>query len=60
MLIKGELSEKTLFIEGVPITTIKEKSVKQLGIRYSTELNDQGQTEEFIKEVKSSLKKVVR
>lgn len=60
VVIKGEISERTPCIEGVPITSIKEKSVKYLGKRYTKEMNEQEQTEEVLKELKSSLKKVER
>ena len=58
VVIKGEISERTPYIEGVPITSIKEKSVKYLGKTYTKEMNEQEQTKEVLKELKSSLKKV--
>ena len=41
VVIKGEISERTPYIEGVPITSIKEKSVKYLGKTYTKEMNEQ-------------------
>ena len=51
-VIKKEISERIPYIwKGVPITSIKEKSVKYPGKRCIKEMNDQEQAEEVIKEV---------
>merc|ERR1712142_1297372 len=47
VIIEGKISNKTPSIEGVPITSITEKSVKYLGKLYKT-LNEQEQAEQVL------------
>ena len=58
VIIKGEVSNRTPEIDGNPITSITEKSVKYLGKTYNKSLNEREQTEEILKEVKQGLKKI--
>ena len=55
---KGEVSQKTPRIEGDPITSITEKSIKYLGKQYNRSLNDQEQAEEVLRETNQVLKKI--
>ena len=60
VLIKGEVSRKTPEINGVVISSVADKPIKYLGKVYNRSLNDREQTEETVKELKRSLKKLDR
>merc|ERR1712055_51021 len=56
VIIEGKVSNKTPSIEGVPITSITEKSVKYLGKLYNKTLNEQEQAEQVLVDLKQGLK----
>ena len=58
VIIEGKVSNKTPSIEGVPITSITEKSVKYLGKLYNKTLNEQEQAEQVLVDLKQGLKKI--
>ena len=58
VIIKGKVSQRTPQIEGKPVTSVTEKSVKYLGKWYNKTLNDKEQGEEVLSEVKQGLKKI--
>ena len=58
VIIDGKVSNKTPSIEGVPITSITEKSVKYLGKLYNKTLNEQEQAKEVLADLKQGLKKM--
>ena len=61
VIIKGRISEKTLNINGKPITSIKEKPVKYLdylGKLYTAAMNENDQIDSAVEAVKEDLKKV--
>ena len=58
VIIEGKVNNKTPSIEGVPITSITEKSVKFWGKLYNKTLNEQEQAEEVLVDLKQGLKKV--
>ena len=60
VIIKGEISRKSPEINGTPITSITEKSVKYLGKVYDKSLGDRAQIEEVVREVKGTLRKIER
>ena len=58
VIIGGKVSNKTPSIEGVPITSITEKSVKYLGKWYNKTLNEQEQAGEVLVELNQGLKEI--
>ena len=58
VIIDGKVSNKTPFIEGVPVTSITEKPIRYLGKLYNKTLNDQEQAREVFAELKQGLKKI--
>ena len=60
VLIKGEISKRTPEINGRVISSVADKPVKYLGKTYNKQLNDKEQTEETLKELRNTLKKLDR
>ena len=60
VLIKGEISRRMPEINGSVISSVADKPIKYLGKTYNRSLNDREQTEETVKELKRSLKKLDR
>ena len=58
VIIDGKVSNKTPFIEGVPVTSITEKPIRYLGKVYNKTLNEQEQAREVLAELKQGLKKI--
>ena len=58
VIIDGKVSNKTPFIEGVPVTSITEKPIRYLGKLYNKTLNEQEQAREVFAELKQGLKKI--
>ena len=58
VIFKGQISTRTVDIDGKPITSITEKPVKYLGKTYNMTLHERRQTEETIKQAKKDLKKI--
>ena len=55
---KGEVSKRTLELNGQPITSITEKPVKYLGKKYNMSLNERDQIENIVDQAKKELKKI--
>ena len=53
-----KVSNKTPFIEGVPVTSITEKPIRYLGKLYNKTLNEQEQAREVFVELKQGLRKI--
>ena len=58
VIIDGKVSNKTPFIEGVPVTSITEKPIRYLGKLYNKTLNEQEQAREVFAELKQGLRKI--
>ena len=60
VLIKGEISKRSPEINGRVISSVADKPVKYLGKVYNKQLNDREQTEETLKELRKTLRKLDR
>ena len=58
VIIKGEISRRTVVINQEPITSIMDKSIKYLGKEYNLTLEDRKQTEDTEEKVKAGLKRI--
>ena len=60
VIVKGEISKRTLELDGKPITSITEKPVKYLGKVYNMRMTEKEQIEETVAQAKRDLKMIER